>query len=37
MIRIDIRNQEKFETKTTTNNWLQLELDLELEFVPKPN
>jgi hypothetical protein len=37
MIRIGTSNQEKIETRTTTNNWLQLKLDLELELVPKPN
>jgi hypothetical protein len=37
MIRIGTRNPKKIETRTTTNNWLQLERDLELELAPKPN
>jgi hypothetical protein len=37
MIRNGTKNQEKIETKSTTNNWLQLKPNLELELVPKPN
>jgi hypothetical protein len=34
MIKVGTKNQEKIETKTTTNNWLQLTPNLELELVP---